>query len=219
MATAAPIRRVGAITYDPRVGRYRVRGGFVSKAYVLQTLERQIEATRGAMRADAEGLQAGRLSLVEWELAMRRHVKSAHLLAASLERGGFAQMTRADLGWTGQRVRRQFEYLRNFAREIESGKQPLDGRLLARVDLYAEAARATEREMAARMAVQGGATHRARQLGIADHCRKGRGRPGCIEQARLGYLPIGDKRHVEIGGCRCGTRCKCRWVFETRGNA
>lgn len=215
---STPVLQLAGLRFDPVARRYRLPSGrFESTERTLAVLEGQVEATTKAMRADAEALQAGRLSLAEWQLAMEGRIKSLHLLTASLEHGGFAQLSRADLGWIGQRVREQYAFLARFAREIESGAQALDGRLLARVDLYASAGRATQREAASRIAVLAGASERARILGPADHCVRSGDKPGCIDQARLGFLPIGDARHVKIGACVCATRCRCSWSFRPLG--
>ena len=72
---------------------------------------------------------------------MRRHIKNTHLNAIAMERGGWANMTPSDFGRAGQIIRKQYGYLRNFGREIASGKQRLDGTLGRRAQLYTAAGR------------------------------------------------------------------------------
>jgi hypothetical protein len=206
MATARGFARTG-LTWDARARRYRSASGrFLSAARVQGILEEQISATGARMREVSEALQSGRINLAQWQLEIEGQIKRLHLMAFAVNEGGFNQLTRSDLGWVGGQVRRQYEYLRNFARQIERGEQPLDGRFLARVQLYAEAARGTEREAARRTARADGATAERRVLGIADHC------PTCVSEARKGWRPVGTLRR--IGDSECRSRCRCAFQFQ-----
>jgi hypothetical protein len=208
LSRAAPVRIAG-VAFDASTRRYRgARGHFVSDARVREILEAEIAAGAERMRTDAEALRAGRVNLSEWQLRMEGHVKRMHLASASIARGGFAQMNMADLGWTGREVRRQYDYLARFSREIERG-YPLDGRFLQRVSLYAEASRGTERQMRRRLAERQGATRERWILSTAEHCR---GKGSCWEQAMRGAVPLG--RLPRIGSRLCVTRCKCRIMTD-----
>jgi hypothetical protein len=212
VSAAAPIRRLAGVTFDAVAGRYRLANGrFLSTAGLSRILEGQIAATGANMRADAEALQAGRINLTEWQISMERRVKSLHLLTAAMEHGGFSRLSRADLGWIGSEVRRQYGYLANFARQLESGAQALDGRFLARVALYAEAGRGTEREAARRLARLAGAVEERRILGAADHCKT------CVGEARKGWQPLGVLKR--IGDSECRSRCRCTWATRTEEEA
>jgi hypothetical protein len=208
MASAAPIRRLAGVTFDAVAGRYRLANGrFLSTAGLQRILEGQIAATGANMRADAEALQAGRINLAEWQIAMERRVKSLHLLSAAMEHGGFSRLSRADLFWIEGEVRRQYAFLADFARQIKNRKQALDGRFLARVSLYAEAGRSTEREAGRRLARLAGAVEERRILGAADHCKT------CVGEARKGWRPLGELKR--IGESECRTRCRCSWATRT----
>ena len=123
-------------------GRYRdvTTGRFVPGAQVRRELDRYLDAADPA-KALAEALRGRQLSVADWEVAMRRHVKNTHLNAIALERGGWANVTPADYGRVGQIVREQYGYLRGFANDIASGKQRLDGTLGVRAKLYTQAGR------------------------------------------------------------------------------
>lgn len=204
MSRPAPIRIAG-VTYDAARRSYRGPSGrFVSPARVRDILEAEIAAGTERLRASALALQSGRINLAEWHIATSAEMKTMHLASAAIARGGLAQMNQADLGWTGRELRRQYEYLDRFAREIEAG-YPLDGRFLQRVSLYGEAARGTEREMRRRMAERAGATRERWVLSSAEHCK---GKGSCVEQARRGEVPLG--RLPRIGSRLCVTRCRCR---------
>lgn len=117
-------------------------------------------------------------------------------------------MTSSDWGATGQMIRAQYDYLRNFAAEIASGQQPLDGRALVRADLYADAANGTFSEMGRRDAIENGMDEEQRVLeDTINAC------DGCIEQAGH-WEAIGTLD--PIGAEECSTRCRC--VFEYRNS-
>ena len=122
-------------------GRYRdERGRFVASSTVRRELDRYLDNSDPA-KALAEALRGRQVSLADWEVGMRRVVKNTHLNAIALERGGWANMTPADYGRAGQIIREQYGYLKNFAADIASGKQRLDGTLGVRAKLYTQAGR------------------------------------------------------------------------------
>lgn len=178
------------------------QGRIVSQRVINAAVDSVIRGASTRMLALSTQLQEGTLSLTGWQEAMAAEMKPLHVGAAAMGRGGWQQMTPADWGWTGHELRNQYAYLRNFAHDIATGKQPLDGRLLNRTRLYAEAARGTHREMQRRIAQQSGRTQEMNQLGAADrHCAQCQ---GCTAQ---GWVPIGTLPRV--GGRSCGTNCHC----------
>lgn len=189
-------------TYSIESARYRdASGRFVPQQAVRAALDQVLDGAAGRMRAVAEQLQAGSISVATWQLQSAQIVKSTHLAAAASASGGWATMSQADLGWTGQRIRQQYAFLANFAAEIASGKQPLDGRLLVRAEMYGHAGRATAREMERREARLAGWTHERNVLGAADHCA------GCLGASAQGVVPIGTL--VPIGQRDCRVNCHC----------
>ena len=122
-------------------GRYRdERGRFVASSTVRRELDRYLDAADPA-KALAEALRGRAVSLADWELGMRRHVKNVTINAISLERGGYANVRPSDWGRAGAIVREQYAYLKGFAADIASGKQKLDGTLGVRAKLYTQAGR------------------------------------------------------------------------------
>lgn len=209
MSAAAPIRRLGGVTYDPVRRSFRgPRGRYVSEAQTLAVFEGQIEATGKRMRALAENLRAGRSTLAEFQLAMMDEAKSLHVLSAAVEAGGFRQLSRSDLGFVGSLVKEQFRFIARMAREIESGKQALDGTLLSRVDQHAKSARATRDRMMGRIMEARGYDLEQWFLSPADHCRDRGSRMGCVERAAMGRGPIGSR--PGYSQCSCYNNCRCK---------
>jgi len=192
-----------AYTWSASALQYRdSQGRYVSPRAINHAVDYVIRGASERMVAMSQGLQDGTLSLAAWQEQMAAEMKMLHVAAAAMGRGGWAQMSQADWGWTGHELRNQYGWLRNFAQDIATGHQPLDGRLLNRTRLYAEAARGTQREMQRRMGQQIGHSQERNQLGAADrHCA------ACLSCSAQGWVPIGTLPRV--GGRTCGTRCKC----------
>lgn len=196
-------------------GRYRDinTGRFVSQASVTAELERYLATAQNDMSANSIRLQSGSIDMLEWQLGMERNIKNVHTISAALARGGWAQMTQSDWGWVGRRIRDEYAYLRNFARQVADGTQPMDGRFLTRSRMYALAARSTFQEMRRRyMRLSHGAAFEQRVLTPgAEHCIGGQGRPGCVELANKGVQPVGTL--PPIGAAQCLSFCLCHFKF------
>lgn len=191
---------------DAQRFRDEATGRFVSDQAINQAVDAVILAASLRMVGITTDLQNGAITLAEWQQRIIAEMKPLHLGAAALGRGGWAQMGFSDYGWTGMMLRRQYGYLRNFAQDIATGRQPMDGRVIARVRLYASAARVTLREMQRRSGQLAGRMLERNQLGVAEHCR------GCKYATSLGWVPIGTL--TPIGARQCRTNCKCR--IETK---
>lgn len=200
---------MAGFVFDPQSARYRdaASGRFVPAAQVRGAVDVVIQATGARLQQITGGLQTGTLTIEDWRGLMAAEVKSLHLATATAAKGGWAQMSQADFGWVGQRLRTQYQYLDGFAQDVASGKQPMDGTLAVRASLYAEAARATHREMERRQARLRGEMLERNQLGAADHC------PGCLEQTARGWQPIGTL--VPVGSRTCLARCHCTLLYRT----
>jgi hypothetical protein len=203
-------------------GRYTdlSTGRFVKFSTVRDSLDEVMDASGDRMNSLTDQLIAEQISLAEWQIGMMEEIKTAHTAAAAAASGGWAQMSQSDWGAAGRMIRDQYDYLRNFANEIASGKQRLDGTARVRTDLYAQAARGTFEEMRRRYErLKDGMEEEARELGEADHCSSDDDpsgeREGCLELAALGWQPIGTL--PRIGQSVCITRCHCRFVFRKRG--
>ena len=197
----------GGFTYDPRSARYRdARGRFVAPAQVRAWLDVALDNAADRIDALASQLRRGEIDLISWQVRMAREVKNVQLYSAAMAKGGWAQLSNADLGRVGQAVRAQLEYLNNFANEIRSGRQRLNGTINSRAELYVHAGRGLyERTRRAELVLRGYDRERSlRHSG--DSCA------GCIEAEALGWQPIGVI--VPIGARQCLSRCRCTFQFE-----
>lgn len=196
-------------TWSDASHRYRdlSTGRFVGPDAVRGALDHVIESSKSEMRAVSGRLRSGEIALADWQRGMAQEMKLIHTASAAAARGGWAEMSQSDWGAVGQQTRAQYEFLRNFAGDVATGKQPLDGRFLRRAEMYGEAARATYAETERRMMRREGEDEERRILGAADHC------PDCLAAAALKWQPIGTL--PRIGESQCRTRCRCSFDYRT----
>jgi hypothetical protein len=193
--------------WDPVAQRYRgPSGAFVPESAVRAAVEDVVELSTTRVQALTARLAAGTLDLAAWQQQMALELKAAHLATATAARGGWAQMSLADFGWVGQRLRGQYAFLRDWASALADGTAPLDGRAPARAALYSEASRSTYEEARRRGGRLAGRSEERRVLRASEHCA------GCRTQAARGWQPAGTL--PGIGTQECRSRCRCS--FETR---
>jgi hypothetical protein len=206
------------IVWDPRLGstgRYvdAASGQMVPQQFVQDQLEKQIEVAGRQMRALSTQLAEGDISLATWRNQMAERMKIIHVQSAALSKGGWAQMSQSDWGSVGRITRNEYAALNGFALDIQSGKQKLfkldgetvNGNLLRRTDLYAQAGNGTKAEMERRQGKINGFTHEMRVLDpAAQHCNCCLAAAGRWEL--IGVLP-------RLGACDCASNDRCHFVF------
>lgn len=207
VAVAPGPRPTGPATFVWNGSDYLRAGRTVPVETVRQGVEQVIAKSTERVRALSERLVAGQSTLAEWQQSFALEIKQIHVAVGVVAHGGSANMSQADYGWIGQRVRNQYEYARNMAQQIASGAQPIDGRLVARAALYSDASRQTFEEMGRRDRRIRGATEERRVRRSSEGC------PGCVSQAARGWQPTGVL--PALGSEACRTRCKCQWQTRT----
>lgn len=202
-----PTRTPRPYRWDSRTARYHdAQGRIVSRTQVRAAIDGALDRAEPEVRSLSEQLRAGRISLVQWELAIRQQVKDIHLWSAAAAKGGWAQMSQSDYGFVGRTVRDQYAYLRGFAAEIEAGL-PLDGRFLQRTALYSKGGRAMYHRTETRDQEIRGATEYRNVRHASDSCG------GCVEAEAAGWVPIGTL--VPIGGRECRANCRCSLEYRS----
>lgn len=201
---------MGATRYawNDQAGQYvdTRSGRFVSRAVIREDLDRVLDGITAKMDLTSQALVTGEINLDRWQREMMSLTKRAHLVSASLQRGGWAQLTQADFGRVGQIVRREYDYLRRFADQIASGKQPLDGNVARRARMYAQQARNTFYSFQRVDMQRRGFDEERSILNPADHCEE------CVAEEAKGFRPIdgsGGSKMVPIGQRICKSNCKC----------
>ena len=202
------ISQLSRYTYNPRSRRYtdRVSGRFVSAKDVRAAVDMIIDAETAKIRNVAQQLVDGQINLAEWQIQTTAILKSLHVAMGIAANGGFQNMSQADLGYVGSLIKKQYKFLRSFAKQIKNGSQALDGTLVSRSALYTQAARGTYEDVSGRAAKNSGSTQEKSVLGAADHCSD------CVGEAAKGWSPIGSL--MPIGQRQCSGNCRCTFEYK-----
>ena len=187
---------VAYFVFDEPLGRWRSTstGRFVSQATVMGEVNKVLDVSAQTMNGYADQLRAGEIGLDEFRILMEQQIRINQTASAAAARGGWDRMSKSDWGWVGSQVKRQYQYLDGFIRDLATGKMKLNGRVNVRAKLYAEAGRGTYEEMRRRMMKVRGKTLERRILGQAEHCN------GCIAEAARGWQPIGTLSPYRFAG-------------------
>jgi hypothetical protein len=188
-----------ALFRDPATGR------FVSRDTVRGWIDQSILKSQQRIQLVTDDVRAGRITVDEWQVTMREEIKRTQLASEMLARGGRAQMTPADFGRVGQRVRVQYGYLRDFASQLVDRSIRTDGSFLNRAKMYAAASRGAFHETEGDVLADAGYTLERNILAIAEHCEQ------CVIETRRGFVAIGSL--IPIGERTCLVNCRCRLEY------
>jgi hypothetical protein len=177
MSRAAPktSRAAPGIRYDPRTRQYvDARGIFLPRRRVEEAIAAQAEASGARMNAGGVALRERRISRAQFQLVMEEEIRNLVTAQAAIGAGGFAQLSQADALWIGRQVKFHLQKFEKFKRDIASGRYgkggDLDGRFLARVEMYAKGC--TRRRAAAS----------SRPCGVGSRVSPGRARSGAFDR-------------------------------------
>jgi hypothetical protein len=199
-----------ALSWDEPSGRFRdpKSGQFVSEARVRSAVDGVADAASDRMAAASARLLSGELSLGAWQTEMQATIKLAHSGTAVIAHGGAEQMTFSRWGSVGQTIRGEYGYLRQFAADIASGAQPLNGSLTSRARQYGQAARVTFERTYSRGQQQRGYRAERNILHPAEHCA------ACQSETARGWVPIGSLIPIGQRTCRGNDRCSISYRRE-----
>lgn len=198
--------------WNPIALRYiKPDGTFVPFVDLREALQKVQLAGTDLLLGHSVELARGNLTVSEWQRRMASDIKVQHLAAAAANRGGWAQLTQGDKRWIGRQTKAQLKFLGRFAGQIASGDQDMDGKFMARTEMYGEAASQTGKAMLHRVADEGGMQLEKNMMGQAEHS------PDCIRESGRGWVTIGS---LTLPGKRdCLTRCQCRLIYKREGEA
>ena len=101
--------------------------------------------------------------------------------------------------------------MRDFADDIASGKQAVDGRLAARARLYAQSGRVAFHNVERFEMERRGWDTEENVLAAAEHCS------GCLAETAKGRVPIGSLTPIGQRPCRTNDRCRIRYSNSATG--
>jgi len=129
----------GPWQWDDRAKRYRdtATGRFITQRKAVTLRDYYIEAKKSEMDALSRRLVDKEINLAQWTLEMRQQVKDTYINEYMLARGGRNNMTQADWGRIGAMVKKQYQFVDNFARDIDAGKVS-GGQIQTRARMYVD---------------------------------------------------------------------------------
>ncbi len=176
-------------------------GRFISKSAIDRAMRSVLAGANGAMQDLSVQLQNRVISISQWRDGMAGLVKDVHLASASVARGGWTQLTPADIQHVRRFTRDQLRYLDRFAAQIADGTVRLDGVFLRRVELYALMGIQTQHEVERQARLAAGFNEERNLQAATESC------DGCTVETLRGYVPVGQL--VPLGARDCLSRCHC----------
>jgi hypothetical protein len=209
------LRKVGGtvrqFVADLAIGWFRdaTTGKTIPPSVVRESLDAVTGQARIAMRDLAQRLIDGKIDLATWEAMMLDAVKKTHVSAALLGVGGIDGLTPVARLALSDSVQFHLSALHDFATEIESGVQPINGTLANRAGYYGDAVTGTYEDFRRLKQSEIGVQWERRILGPpgTESCED------CIRAAKLGWQRPGVLPRV--GQSRCLVNCKCSFRFST----
>lgn len=193
--------------YNAAAGRYiDPSGKFVSQQVIRGELDKVLDSVTVDMVNLSKSFRAGTIDGSEFQIRSMDLIKQGHLAGAAMQKGGWAQLSQSDFGRIGAIVKREYQFHQGMLDDILSGKQRLDGTLDVRLRLYGQAARNTYHTFEQEDRAIQGYDEERRDLHGGDSCTNS-SRPGCIEEAARGWVPIGES--LDIGAATCLANCRC----------
>lgn len=194
------------LDYSPKYKRFINDGHQLS----FDGVRREVDKLTAVVARDAERIAnryaAGKITSVEFEEQMRALLKSGHIIASSVGRGGIGRMTQADWGKVGARLKKEYGYLRKFVTKLEKGKiekaiTPNRAKRYSSsiVMSYHETRRTEETISKTPIKVR-----------LIQNSKEGC--PECTADAARGWVNVEDME--EIGSRICGNFCLCELEFS-----
>jgi len=193
-----------SIVFDKPARRYRDEktGKFVTRKSVRETINRTGDGFRQKAGKLATRLSDGKISKVKWEREMRQLIKENIIGTASIGKGGRKQITFADWGKAGSAIKKEYQYLANFAKQTDR-LSPLQ--IIARSRQYANAGHVafSQTLMKSQSEIY---TEAKRSLHASESCS------GCSSIAGE-WMPVDEL--PKIGDVSpCLSRCRCSIEFR-----
>ena len=205
------LSRVQWVTVNARSGpqhRYRdtSTGRYISAQSVRRDVARLADtAGRDVARQLTTALKDGRIGLAEWQVGMARAVKNVNYAAVASASGGVNNMTAVERGRAGAIIKQQYAYLRDFAKQIESGEQKLDGRAMRRAEMYMDAAKGSFHEQKRAGFAE---SHAGAVVMVRSHRHK---RDSCRSCVGLDgkWFTMNSPEYIPVGRRECNVNCGC----------
>jgi hypothetical protein len=191
--------------------QYRNANGYISRRATKLAVDKLTKhVTRESARIAKRFEDGG--SAEEFNEAMRELLRSAHIVSASVGRGGRQQMTAGDWGRVGRKIKWQYGFLDRLTAKLERGKINTAYRAkqyaTAIYISYADSVMTAQKEF-----IEGGGDANPKnEMMCYLEQNSEEGCEECTADAEAGSMPVSEMG--ELGSRICGDYCKCYIVFE-----
>ena len=127
--------------WNDRTKRFRnlVTGANITDIRRIELRDAYIQKQLPAIRRLVNQLGNGEITVQEYLLSIRRHIKKTYLGEWLLGKGGVNAMTANDVRLVGIHVHRQYEFLQNFVEQIRNGELSV-AQIRSRTEMYIHSA-------------------------------------------------------------------------------
>lgn len=198
-------------TFDSKVRRYRYASGsrsgqFVSNKAIIELVEKYMVQQRLNVATLTDDLLSDRITVDAWQSGVASNLKSLHINAYSLGRGGIGRLDSSDTASLESRLESEFAYLDKFAEDIEGGNLS-DANIRNRATLYPDASYSQWQ-----LGRQAAAVDSGEEFEIWDSPDDSASCADCLAKSQLGWQPVGTLG-VPGASVKCLSRCRCTKRF------
>jgi hypothetical protein len=189
--------------FDRRTQRYHdfTKKTFISMVEVKARFADALASQSKSLSFLADRLVAGTISVREWEIQTRYHLKNIRVWSYTINSGGQRNMNPEDYRILGTQGNVQNSLLRGFAQDLRAGKLT-EKQLRARLELHVKANSQTADIARTQSHIKAGFTEERRLTTAIESCKE------CLLYARTGWIQI--NKLPDIGQkCQCKANCKC----------
>lgn len=127
--------------WNDQTKRFRnlVTGANITDIRRIELRDEYIQKQLPAIRRLVNQLRDGEITVQEYLLAVRRHIKKVYLGEWLLAKGGVNAMTTSDVRLVGIHVQRQYQFLQNFIEQVRNGELSA-AQIRSRTEMYVHSA-------------------------------------------------------------------------------
>jgi len=194
------------LLWDAQQAAYQREQRAVERATLITLLESRIASGWNGIDNLIPGLAGGQVGVAAWQEAFFVELRRAHFEMYALGRGGWSNMTAADWLTVDQKLRAEWDFLQQFARQIANGELSA-AQIRARMRQYESGIWSSFHKGETQAFIDAGFTEERRVLNPAEHC------VDCVGWAAQGWQTIGS---LPAPGeqSACGHNCKCNKEYR-----
>lgn len=197
-------------TWDKSSRRYRnERGQFSSSKDVRKVIDELAATTAARTKELGQKVRDGKLSVPKFQALMAKEIKNAHTAALVLAKGGRKRISRNEWLELARKLKSEFAYIKNFAKDIPRTISERGNKIPARAAMYGNAVIGTFENAVREREKEAGMLFERRVMGgTSEPCVT------CIAEAGRGYVAIGKLK--AIGDSECRSNCACWFEFSMK---